>query len=124
MLDARLDRRVPSRRAVLMTILLLAVMTLPTAGARAGQANPQLLTGSVDDFSGAVLPGVNLTLQDEQEFKWEAVTNASGRFEFPPVRAGKYVLNASQPGFRTMRQEFTLQRSGDWDRAITLGLAS
>ena len=122
MLDARLDRRVPSRRAVLMTILLLAAMTLPTAALRAGQANPQLLTGSVYDSSGAVLPGVSMTLQDEQEFKWEAVTNASGRFEFPPVRAGKYVLNASQPGFRTMRQEFTLQRSGDWDSAITLGL--
>jgi TonB family protein len=121
MLDARLDRRVPSRRAVAMTILLLAAIALPTAALR-GQANPQILAGSVYDASGAVLPGVNLTLQDEQEFRWEAVTNASGRFEFPPVRPGKYVLSASMIGFREMKQEFTLQRSGDWDRAITLGL--
>jgi TonB family protein len=61
-----------------------------------------------------------LTLQDSKEDKQQATTRADGRFDFPQVAPGKYVLSASLPGFRSLKQEFELKSTRDWDRAITL----
>src|SRR6185369_12050016 len=52
--------------------------------------------------------------------KWEATTNASGRFDFPLIGAGRYMITAGLPGFRQLRQEFELRNPRDWDRAVTL----
>jgi TonB family protein len=120
MLNADLDRRAPSRRAVVLATVLLLAVTLPTAAFHAAQTSPLPLAGSVYDPTGAVLPGVDLILEDAQEFKWEATTDAAGRFEFPPVQPGKYVLHAALPGFRALRHEFELRHARDWDRAVTL----
>ena len=49
-----------------------------------------------------------------------ATSNATGRFEFPPVGPGKYVLEVTLAGFRALRQEFELRDARDWDRAVTL----
>ena len=120
MLNTSLDRRAPSRRALVTATVLLVAAALPAAALRAAQIAPRSLTGTIYDASGAVLPGVPLTLQDAQEFKWQAVTDASGRFEFPPVQSGRYALEATLPGFRALRDEFELKTAGDWDRAIIL----
>jgi len=74
----------------------------------------------VYDTTGAVLPGVELTLENAQEQKQQATTRADGRFDFPQAAPGKYVLTATLPGFRSLKQEFELKSSRDWDRAITL----
>jgi TonB family protein len=120
MLNADLDRRAPSRRAVVLATVLLLAVTLPTAAFHPAQTSPLPLAGSVYDPTGAVLPGVDLILEDAQEFKWEATTDSAGRFEFPPVQPGKYVLSAALPGFRALRHEFELRNPRDWDRAVTL----
>jgi len=52
--------------------------------------------------------------------KWSTPTDAGGRFEFAPVGAGKYVLEATVPGFRPFRQDVVLEREKDWKKAITL----
>ena len=44
----------------------------------------------------------------------------AGASSFPPVGPGKYVLEATLPGFRALRQEFELRDARDWDRAVTL----
>jgi TonB family protein len=80
------------------------------------------LAGSIYDASGAVLPGVDITLRDAQQATVTATTNAAGRFQFPSVAPGTYVLEAALPGFRTLRQKIDLITAGDWDRAITLQL--
>ena len=49
-----------------------------------------------------------------------ATTDAAGHFQFPATAGGKYVLEASLPGFSTFHQEFELKNAADWDRAITL----
>jgi TonB family protein len=123
MLNPRLDRAALSRRALAVIAALLVAVTLPIAAVRGAQAVPAALTGSVYDASGAVLPGVELVLEDANQFKWTVTTDAAGRFEFAPVRAGKYVLAASLPGFRALRHEFELKTSRDWDRAVTLQVA-
>ena len=120
MLNPGLNRTALSRRAVVFTVALLLAVVLPTAAFRAAQSVPGTLSGSVYDSSGAVLPAVELTLEDAQQGKWQATTDSNGRFRFPSVAAGRYVLAASLAGFRPLRHEFDLQSARDWDRAITL----
>lgn len=120
MLNPRLDRTALSRRAVALTAVVLLAVMLPTAAFRAAQAPPAALAGTVYDATGAVIPGVGLTLEDAQQVKWEATTNSSGRFEFPLIGAGRYMITAALPGFRELRQEFELRSLRDWDRAVTL----
>ena len=120
MLNPRLNRQALSRRGIATTAALLLAVTLPIAALRAGQNAPASLSGSVYDASGAVLPGVQLTLEDANQAKSSVMSVATGRFEFPGVPPGRYVLSASLAGFRALRQEFDLRNARDWDRAITL----
>lgn len=120
MLNPAINRTTPSRQSIIMIVLLLLAITVPTAAFRAAQNSPASLTGSVYDPTGAVMPGVALTLENAQEEKQQATSRADGRFDFPQIAPGKYVLSAALPGFRTLRQEFELKTARDWDRAITL----
>jgi TonB family protein len=120
MLNPAINRATLSRQSITMIVLLLLAITVPTAAFRAAQTSPASLTGSVYDPTGGVMPGVALTLENAQEEKQQATSRADGRFDFPQVAPGKYVLSASLPGFRTLRQEFELKTARDWDRAITL----
>ena len=120
MLNPTVDRRPISHRTQILVVALLVVLAIPVAAFRAAQSAPAPLSGSVYDASGAVMPGVALTLEDAQHAKMEASTNAAGRFTFSSVPPGRYVLAASIPGFRPLRQELDLTNARDWDRAITL----
>lgn len=120
MLNPALNRSSVSRSSAIVTIALLLAVTLPTAAFRAAQTSPATLTGSIYDPTGAVLPGVGLTLENSQQQQQQTTTRADGRFDFPQVAPGKYVLSASLPGFKALKQEFELKNSRDWDRAITL----
>jgi TonB family protein len=121
MLNPTLDRRAPSRvfRFVAAALLLMAV-SVAAVRVTAQQAGPGPLQGVVYDSSGAVLPGVEMALVNEQGVKWSTPTDGTGRFEFAPVGAGKYVLEAVVPGFRTFRQDVVLEREKDWNKNITL----
>jgi TonB family protein len=72
------------------------------------------------DASGGVLPGVAVTLTDATGAAATATTNAAGQFVYPVVQPGHYLIEASLPGFRTLRHEFDLARASDWDRVYTL----
>ena len=122
MLNPRLARQAPSRRTVTAIGVALLLLALPVAAVRARQAGPAPLSGTIYDVSGAVMPGVAVTLIDANEIPSKATTNAGGRFDFPPVIAGKYVLEATIPGFRALRQEFELRDAADWNRSVTLQL--
>jgi TonB family protein len=120
MLNPRLNRQALSSRAATTAVAILLAVTLPIAALRAGQAPPTYFSGVVYDTSGGVMPGVTLTLEDAAQAKQNATTDASGRFQLASIAPGKYVLSASLPGFRPLRQEFELRHARDWDRAITL----
>ena len=66
------------------------------------------------------MPGVQVVIEDATKTTLTVTSNAAGRFEFPPVNPGKFVLRATLPGFRTLQQDLELQQARDWDRAITL----
>src|SRR5689334_13825422 len=92
------------RRVVLWSWFLLVLLGVSTA------AFAQRTTGSVvgiaTDESGAVLPGVTVTLQGEGvPGQPTTVTGTDGAYRFPTVPPGDYTLTFSLPGFATVRQE-------------------
>ncbi len=122
MLNPDINRAALSRRAAWLTAALLLALTLPLAAFRTVQGTPAALTGAVYDPTGAVIPGVELTLEDASKATLNTTTGSDGRFAFPNVGPGRYVLATTLPGFRSLRQEFELSKARDWDRAITLQL--
>ena len=107
---------------ILAAALMLLVASAAAVRVTAQQAGPAALQGVVYDSSGAVLPGVEMALVNEQGVKWTTPTDGTGRFEFAPVGAGKYVLEASLPGLHPFKQEIALERERDWKKTITMQL--
>jgi TonB family protein len=120
MLNPRLDRQAPSWRTLAGLCAVLLLVTIPVAAFRARPAGPAPLTGTIYDVTGGVLPGVEVSLVDANQLTSVVSTDASGRFVFPAIAPGKYVLEVAVPGFRTLRHEFELQNARDWDRVFTL----
>ena len=132
MLNPALDRRMPSRRARLGLATAVVALLLPVTLLRAAQSARQPLDGIVYDTTGAVLPGVTVTL-DPGPAAWppsdgsqvtrrpvEVTTDASGRFRVDGVEPGSHVIQVELPGFRALRQPIELRHDRDWTRAVTL----
>jgi len=63
------------------------------------------ISGTVKDQSGAVLPGVEVTLTNTGTgVSRVAVTNETGSYVLPNLPIGPYRLEAALPGFRTFAQ--------------------
>ena len=63
------------------------------------------VSGTVKDQSGAVLPGVEVTLtQTDTGLKRTAVTDEAGSYTLPSLPVGPYRFEASLPGFRSYVQ--------------------
>jgi TonB family protein len=125
MLNPVLDRRAPSRMAVIGASALVITAVVLTAALRlAAQGNALTVEGKVFDTSGGVLPGVEVTLEDGNKIKWPATTDREGGFKFEPVGAGNYVLEASLPGFKSLRHEFVLAAGRRAPQNITLQVGS
>src|SRR5262245_24663001 len=68
------------------------------------QATAQI-AGTVKDQSGAVLPGVEVTVtQTETGVTRTALTNETGSYVLSNLPIGPYRVEASLPGFRTFVQ--------------------
>ena len=122
MLNSHVDHRphAPRTLAWIAALAFTAVASIVVLQAR--QGGPAQLTGTIYDASGAVLPGVEITLRDANGADRTATSDPTGHFEFAAVAAGRYRLMTALPGFRAVDSEFELRNPGDWDRAITLQL--
>jgi hypothetical protein len=81
----------------------LAVLTF--FGAAAWAQDTAQISGSVADQSGAVLPGVEISVtQSQTGLTRSVVTNETGAYVLPNLPIGPYKLEASLPGFRTYVQ--------------------
>ena len=68
------------------------------------QATAQI-SGTVKDQSGAVLPGVEVTVtQMDTGISRATVTNETGSYVLPNLVTGPYRLEAALPGFRSFVQ--------------------
>ena len=84
----------------------IAFVAFTMAGATAwAQSTTAQITGSVKDQSGAVLPGVEVTVtQTATGGKRSTLTNETGNYVLASLPLGPYMLEASLPGFKSYVQ--------------------
>src|SRR4026207_213386 len=84
-------------------LLLLALLVIADRSVWA-QATAQI-AGTVRDQSGAVLPGVEVTVtQTDTAVTRTALTNETGSYVLSNLPIGPYRMEAGLPGFRTFVQ--------------------
>src|SRR6266446_10231493 len=94
-------------RAGMMPMALLLILLI--LGLASFQAQAQVyggsLTGVATDPSGAVIPGANVVLTDDEKgFKYTATTDSEGRYILRNLPPGKYSLTATAAGMRPHTQ--------------------
>ena len=102
-----------------LSALLLLVCLVAAVGAAQDRGT---ISGKVTDESGAVLPGVTITLSGPD--KRSTITDAQGSFAFVGILPGEYQLIAELAGFTSMRQVVTLALGSSESRLIRLGIGS
>src|SRR5262245_29338216 len=101
-----MQRRVSSEwlRVALSVFFALVVTLLPSAPARA-QVSGETLSGTVTDASGAVIPGVMISIKNRDTgIVRSLMTDEAGFYAAPNLQAGNYDVTASQAGFSTVMQ--------------------
>ena len=93
-------------RTRLLSLLGILLLLAP-AGAAAQIGQTATLTGTVVDQSGAVLPGVTVTVTGESLIGGAraAVTDENGVYRFPALPPGTYSVSAELSGFKPFTQE-------------------
>src|SRR5579884_3326171 len=85
-----------------VTALLVSVLLVASGVARAQQETGEIF-GKVTDQSGAVLPGVTVTITSPVLLQPQtAVTSATGTYQFPRLDIGSYTVKFELPGFKTV----------------------
>src|SRR5881628_611891 len=86
--------------------VLVGFLALTLAAATAWpQATTAQISGTVKDQSGAVLPGVEITVtQTATGGKRSTITNETGNYVLASLPVGPYMLEAGLPGFKAYVQ--------------------
>src|SRR5262252_2665899 len=83
-------------------VVLAALVVVCLAGEVLGQGFQGGLRGAIKD-SGGVVPGVEVTLTNEQtNIKRSVVTNERGEYSFANVDPGTYAVKAALQGYKTI----------------------
>jgi len=104
---------------ILCVVLLAALPAL--AQTQAG------ISGVIHDPSGAVIPGVSVTITNPAtNFVRPAISNDAGVYNFPVLQPGRYNIKVELPGFRTITQdvELQVQQSARLDFTLQVGEVS
>jgi hypothetical protein len=91
--------------------------------AQAGTAG--LVTGSITDSSGAVIPGASVNIHNAVTgYDRTTPADAGGNFSFPNLPYGNYTLTAKHAGFQPSVQLVSVQSPVAINRAIPLSIAT
>jgi len=91
-------------RISLCVLVGFLALTL-AAGTAWAQATTAQISGTVKDQSGAVLPGVEISVtQTATGGKRSTVSNETGNYALPSLPVGPYMLEANLPGFKSYVQ--------------------
>lgn len=107
--------------------LLCLLLLLAPAFTLMGQVDQGAITGTVQDSSGAIVPGANITVTSpDTGLVLQRTTNASGNYTFSPLKIGNYKLSASAPGFQTSQENVhvDIQQRLNIDLTLKPGAAS
>jgi hypothetical protein len=93
-------------QAVTIAVAVIFVLLLGTPRLHAqGEAALASLAGTVQDSTGAVIPGAIVTLTNpERGFNREFTADSSGRYTFSLIAPGTYDLKVTHEGFQTYVQ--------------------
>ncbi len=87
-------------------LVCVALLALPVAAVSPARADVTRfdLAGTVTDGSGAVLPGVTVSLKNaDTGFTRDAITDAQGRYAFTAVPpTGRWTVTVELAGFQTL----------------------
>jgi hypothetical protein len=87
-------------------IALLAALFLAIAGTASAQSQTGEIFGKVSDESGAVLPGVTVTITSPGLLQpLTATTSDTGSFQFPRLDVGTYTVKFELTGFKSIVKE-------------------
>jgi len=85
---------------MLFLVLAVAAASLLTSVSLRAQVDTGSIQGTIQDSTGAVMPGVKVTLTDEgTNFSVTATSGADGSYVFNPVKIGTYSVSAESAGF-------------------------
>ncbi len=108
-------------------VILFALLVLTTPWMAAQQATANL-AGTISDETGAVLPGVDVTLRNvENGSTRNVITDDTGQFRVTNVAPGEYELRAQLPGFQTAVQSgirLNVGRSASLNVTLSVGSVS
>ncbi|HYA62792.1 MAG TPA: carboxypeptidase-like regulatory domain-containing protein, partial [Candidatus Sulfotelmatobacter sp.] len=110
--------------AILRGLLFAILFTIPLTVF--GQGYFGTVSGEITDSSGAVVPGVKVTLADQQKgYRFVSSSDNVGRYLFTSVPPGLYSVSAVMPGFeKTVHTGITLNVSENATANLTLKVAS
>src|SRR5436189_4486183 len=94
--------------------VLSLACALVFAAPAAAQGDRAQLSGRVKDAQGGSVPGVTVTATDQQtKTAAVAITDGTGFFTFPNLRAGRYDVSAELQGFKkSLRSDVQLDAAG------------
>jgi hypothetical protein len=113
------------RRATALLVLILAVCLL-SAGSLSAQTVQGVVTGTIFDKSGGVVPGVKITLTNEgTNVTQETASGKTGEYQFSLVPPGTYTLSVTANDFAVMKfHGIVVEASQTVPQNITLEVAS
>ena len=86
--------------------LLALCLALAMAGIASAQEFRGRINGTVSDNTGAVLPGVTVTVSSPALIQpQEQITGADGQFRFPALPPGVYAVDFELSGFQNVKRE-------------------
>ncbi len=87
-------------------LALACVLALSAAPLYSQQMGTGTIDGRIVDATGAVLPGVSVTIANaETGLSRTVVTDENGRFRVPLLPVGRYVLTTELAGFQSLRRD-------------------
>lgn len=95
---------------MMFTVRWMALSILLSSISCFAQLNRGTITGTVTDVSGAVIPGVKVTIQNTAtNFSVQTETTDAGQYHRPGLQSGPYQITFEAPSFkRLVRSGFTL----------------
>ena len=112
------------RVSLYILILSLGITALPAWVAGQGLGSAGVVTGTVKDPSGAVIPGATVTIYNPVTgFERTASTDASGSFTFTNIPFNPYHLTVTAAGFTPHVQDVDLNSGVPVNLNIALEVA-
>jgi hypothetical protein len=116
-----------SRKALLSILVLTSLCLLCLEQNALAQTSLGEVKGVIRDSSGAVIPGVSVTLQNQDTNQTRAtMSTETGLYVFPSIQAGNYLIKVEHAGFEKFEGKLVLRvgQQATVDIGLVVGTAA